>query len=135
MACRHRNKLPILIMISVVSRRPRLSTYITKLITTSTSHMITSLILFNNKLTLFTLSVVKIALEKIDLLGIAFAHMNCKQAFCTANILTALATHNILSCSLQNTFTILPRTQFYIGIFECQIKLTYFSVIFLNIYR
>ena len=116
-------------------RSPRLSTYIAKLITTPTSHMIASLIFFNNELTFLTLSIVQITFKKLNFVSIAFAFMHCKQTFGTASILATIAYHYILSCSLQNTLTILFRTHFHVRVFRGQIELAELSVIFLDVCR
>jgi hypothetical protein len=64
-------------MFTVVRRRPRLTTYIAKLILASASHMITALVLFNYKATFFALSIVKILLEKKYLLFVTLSLMIC----------------------------------------------------------
>lgn len=49
---------------------------ITKLITTTTRHMVASLILLNDKFAFLALTIMKVALEKLYLLRIAFSLMN-----------------------------------------------------------
>ena len=70
------NRLPILIMIIVMNRRPLLPANITKVVATTTSHMITSRTPLHNKFALLALPVVQITLKILNLVIITLALMN-----------------------------------------------------------
>lgn len=58
-----------------MSSIPVSTTNVAKLITTATGHMIASLILFDDKLTFLTLSIMKVTLKEENFMGIAITLM------------------------------------------------------------
>ena len=60
------------IMVIIVYTSPSIATYIAELISTFTSHMIAPLILFYNELAFLALAIVKVGLEEMNLMKVAF---------------------------------------------------------------
>ena len=58
------DEIAVLIVVTIMSRCPDRSANIAKLISTPTSHVVASLVLFNYELALYTLPIVQITLEK-----------------------------------------------------------------------
>jgi hypothetical protein len=60
-------------MIVVVDACPFISTDIAELIAAFASHMVATLIFFNNKLAFLTLTIVQVVLKELDFMRIAFS--------------------------------------------------------------
>jgi hypothetical protein len=78
-------------MLSIVLLRPIFSTYITELMSTAARHMITPLIFLNDKMTLFTLPIVKIVLKKCFFKSFTVAFMELEEALRTKLCLASIA--------------------------------------------
>jgi len=122
-------------MIVVVNTSPLISTDITKLIAAFAGHVIAPLILFNNKLAFFALTIVQVILKILNFMRITLACVGGEEASCTERTFTNIANHCIVPYRSNNTLAILSRTNLQVGIFGDHEESIYFLVIFLNIQR
>ena len=122
-------------MIIVVDGLPICSAHITKFVPALTGEMVAALIFLDDNFAFFASLVVEILDKNIGLIVITITFVNFHQAFFAELVLTYFTRQwtKINVIFLDDSLTVLLRTHFAEGVFDRQIKLVQFKVVFLNI--
>ena len=122
-------------MIIVVNGLPICSANITKFVPALTGEMVAALVFLDNNLAFLASLVVQVLDKNIGLIVITVPFVNFHQTFFAELFLTCFTSQwtKINAIFLDDSLAVLLRTHFAEGVFDRQIKLVQFKVVFLNI--
>jgi hypothetical protein len=88
---------PVLVVFAIVYGGPLLPADVAELVLAPAGHVVAALVLFDDELALLALPVVQVALEKFDLLRVAFPFVHRQEALRTERSPALVACHHVRS--------------------------------------